>query len=632
MADDTVTPQAAPAPTGLAAPAQAPPSNDGAQLAAVSSAMQQSQPPASAQPAAPAQPQAVPVQPNTPHAGLLNMVQSLALGVDAFAKAAATHGQEGGVGEVQDYYAKQQQQKIQAQQAAQEQQESDLRQKTMNANLLMNQMQYQQALQRFPLEMKNQQLELQNNTIDAFGKEQSTGQSMGYDMADPTQAQEAKMRMGVGDASQQPGAIVVPFTGKQGTQDVMTALTAALPPGKSLTDYKLLPSFNDGQHGTGGSIIAVPNSAPLMTMTATPRQIASGQAEIQGMIEKGQAAGLGDTPQFKALVGNFDNMTQVLQNGGKPTTGQLFQMHQSVIGPLAKMVADKSDATKLQEQQDAQAKETIQGQQLRAANNAYLTHVPKDRNGQPTESFDTWQAAQNKAIEQSIAAGDPNVAGKALADGIITLADLKSRGSTPAQILAAVNAATRQTGGAYNASDEINGEKQLGEAGTNTFYGSSRSLVQPNGMLDRLQAAHAALGNTSIPTFNSYKNLLAWHAGSPAQAAFKTALLSASDDYSKVLSGGNPTDSARDEATQVFSRDLSNAGFAASVAQARSGVQSQVEGRIGNNRYLRQREGDILQTAQPPQAAQPVQPTRPAPATGGHPFFSQFGGVATGGH
>jgi hypothetical protein len=49
------------------------------------------------------------VDPSTPHGRLLQMVQSLAVGVDSFARAAATHGREGGVGEVQDYFAKQQQ-------------------------------------------------------------------------------------------------------------------------------------------------------------------------------------------------------------------------------------------------------------------------------------------------------------------------------------------------------------------------------------------------------------------------------------------------------------------------------------------------------------------------------------------
>ena len=51
-------------------------------------------------------------------------------------------------------------------------------------------------MMRFPLELKNDQLALQNSTVDEFTKEKSTGESMGYDMADPAQAQEARFRMG----------------------------------------------------------------------------------------------------------------------------------------------------------------------------------------------------------------------------------------------------------------------------------------------------------------------------------------------------------------------------------------------------------------------------------------------------
>src|SRR6266849_7825585 len=52
-----------------------------------------------------------------PHARLLAMVQGLALGMDAFAKSAATGGREGGVEEVQAVRAQEQEQQIRAQAA-----------------------------------------------------------------------------------------------------------------------------------------------------------------------------------------------------------------------------------------------------------------------------------------------------------------------------------------------------------------------------------------------------------------------------------------------------------------------------------------------------------------------------------
>jgi hypothetical protein len=296
------------------------------------------------------------VAPNTPHARLLNMIQGLAVGVDSFAKAAATHGREGGTAEVQDFYAKQQQAEAQQQKAQQESQEHDLRLKTMNANLLINQMSYQHAMQLFPTQQKEAQLKLQNDTIHEFVDEKTTGESMGYDMNDPAQATEARQRMGLGSAANQPGAIVVPFAAGQKTEDVTGAMTKALPPGASLTDYKIMPQYNDDKHGTGGTLTLVPNDAPIMTMGATPRQIGMAQAETEGALAKAKAIGLSDDPLVQRLQGQYDNMKSVIANGGKPSTGDLFTMHMGVNGPIAKLTADTNEANKLAAEKETAAK------------------------------------------------------------------------------------------------------------------------------------------------------------------------------------------------------------------------------------------------------------------------------------
>jgi hypothetical protein len=77
-----------------------------------------------------------PVKPAAPgpHARLLNMVQGLALGMDAFGKSIATHGREGGVEEVQQYEANQQGMQQRAQQAAQAQRNSEIQQRLITAD------------------------------------------------------------------------------------------------------------------------------------------------------------------------------------------------------------------------------------------------------------------------------------------------------------------------------------------------------------------------------------------------------------------------------------------------------------------------------------------------------------------
>src|SRR5258708_3456758 len=108
------------------------------------------------------------------HARLLAMVQGLAVGVGAFAQSAATGGREGGPAAVQAFEKKKQQMALNEQQNQRAnaenqrlQQESDLRMKTMNANLLMNEAAFHHAVQMYPTEEKTAALKLQNEAATA---------------------------------------------------------------------------------------------------------------------------------------------------------------------------------------------------------------------------------------------------------------------------------------------------------------------------------------------------------------------------------------------------------------------------------------------------------------------------------
>lgn len=268
-------------------------------------------------------------------------------------------------------------------------------------------------------------------------------------------------------------------------------------------------------------------------------------------------------------------------------------------------------ATTAATQKAAEEKNELALGQQRIANAAWLRSVPKDAQGNPTQDFETWQKTQQKMLDQSITQGDPNLAGQQLASGVATLAELKSRGATPDFIQKTIQAAQKYDP-KYNASDEIVGEQVLKNTANQTFFGSARSLVQSNGMLDQLKKAHDALGNTKIPVFNKYADWVAYHAGSDALAAYKAAVLGAADDYAKVVGGGNPTDSARQAAADQFIYELNQGQFDKSVETSRNAVRSQVEGRIGTNRYVAQREGDIL--AKEAAAENPSVADYPAPA------------------
>ena len=303
------------------------------------------------------------VDPSTPHGRLLQMVQSLAVGVDSFARAAATHGREGGVGEVQDYFAKQQAEKLQQEQATAQQaeskqrlQEGDLRMRAMNANMLSQQAAYHHALQMYPLEEKEQALKVLNDATASY----KDALQEGYDIADPRQA--ALWRQ------MQANIINIPFSGNQPTQDVLSTVhDAATKDGKSLTDYVPLTTYTDAKHGTGGEVSLVP-VAGLQQVEATPRQISTGMAQMRATLDTATTALGKDDPDVKALSGKVDLIQGVLDKGGKPSAYDFISLNSSVLGPLSTRIAGATQKEKIAKEQADTAK--AQADAIRAGREA----------------------------------------------------------------------------------------------------------------------------------------------------------------------------------------------------------------------------------------------------------------------
>jgi hypothetical protein len=360
-------------------------------------------------------PQPTPISPDQPHARLMSMLQGLFVGVGAFGKAIATHGKEGGVQDVQQYYAEQQREQIQKQQAEQQKQESDIRIKSMTAQMHINEINLQKSLLTFPMEIKQAQLSLLNSTVDAFTKTYDEGSKMGYDMDDPAQSAQAKQRMGIGDAANQPGAFTVPSTGDMRTADVMKAIQSSIPAGKSMTDYTFLTTHNDNTHGNGTSTVAVPNDSAYMKMPATPRQISTSQAEVKSMLAQAQQLGLGDDPQVKQLQGQFQNFSNALaaaqKNGAPmPSTLDVHMMHMSVVGPLATLVAGglkaNQDAKDIAQTKDAQLKVQPPSQGVLAAFAKTVSSLnvipPKERQGYLAEGTQARTVDELDKVQQAV--------------------------------------------------------------------------------------------------------------------------------------------------------------------------------------------------------------------------------------
>lgn len=212
--------------------------------------------------------------------------------------------------------------------------------------------------------------------------------------------------------------------------------------------------------------------------------------------------------------------------------------------------------------------------------------------------------------EQSLKTGTPEDAGRLLANGDLTLTELKSRGSTPAFIISATNAA-KAIDPKYNAQKADAEYKIASNQANTTFFGSANSLLDQGGTLDQLAANYQKLDNTEIPYFNKVEDYLGYQAGTPAMAGFMQTALGVADDYAKVMGGGTGSDTSRLQVLHSFSNAHNPEQMQAAIDAARAAVQSQTRSRIGSNAILQKMYGGTYGSTPP--AAAPHQTATPKP-------------------
>jgi hypothetical protein len=218
------------------------------------------------------------------------------------------------------------------------------------------------------------------------------------------------------------------------------------------------------------------------------------------------------------------------------------------------------------------------------------------------------KAASEANARQAAAQGDPNVAGQMLARGDFTLADLKSRGTTPQFITKAV-AAAQKVNPTYNPADEVIAESVAKSQSANQFFGSANSLIGKGGTLDQLEKLGRNIPQNSIPVLNTFDDWQKLARGKGPLAGYAATALGVADDYGKVMGGGNASDHARDAALALFGQAASPEQRAAAIQSTRDTVQSQRDARIGNNQFLKRQYGVEVSKGV---AAQPI----PGGATG----------------
>jgi hypothetical protein len=536
--------------------------------------------------------------PNVPHARLMNLISALSTGLGAAAHSMATGGKEGGAAEVVQIQGEQQRQKQAAVASAVAQKNAAVQTQltageTARANaqnyILLATMHDQVDASHFKAQEAQQGLakgglELQEKAQDMFD---TKGQVPAGWTVDANTGQVSQS--GQGQPSGTPSGQNTPATG---------ATPSTTP---SVYDQRAGMVFDNAE-----KTLMDPKTGTVDPIVAGARQIFANPAST--IFQKQNAL---SSVQRKAGM-NAETV--------KTLTAQAdLAAKQNTADPLYKLESDPSSM------EGAKASAAIPMLQ-----NRLLTETDPQQKIRVTRLLSQAQSSHNafladkKSEETSrvlATAGDPKENGQALAEGDVTLADLKSRGSTPKGIVDSVNAAkayAKAHGKTYNASDEVVGEQALKGQTNQNFYGSARSLVQQGGMLDQLKISHDNLGNAKIPGFNQISDWMAFNAGTPELAAYKQAVLAAADDYAKVMGGGSPNLEQFNSLRDRFAYQLNNRQLNAAVDVARNSVRSQVEGRIGPNNYIRKREGDILQDQSP---AVPTGITGKAPGPDGNWYY-----------
>jgi len=244
--------------------------------------------------------------------------------------------------------------------------------------------------------------------------------------------------------------------------------------------------------------------------------------------------------------------------------------------------------------------------------------VPRLRALLPQAAVAQFNAENIKAREarnqQVVNQGDPDAAGKLLANRSLTLDELKSRQVTPAFIEAAT-AAAQKYDPSFKAAESAGQAKIAAAPANQQFFGNTDSLLVRGGTLDQLETAGSNLGNGQFPVINTLENARKTALGSGPQAAYAAAALGVADDYSKVMTGGQGSDTSRQQALDIINKNLSPEGRKAAIAQIHQAVESQRNGRVGQNPYLKDMYPDPSLTRQ-------VAPE-------GHQVNLQGGGTAT---
>ncbi len=205
------------------------------------------------------------------------------------------------------------------------------------------------------------------------------------------------------------------------------------------------------------------------------------------------------------------------------------------------------------------------------------------------QSIQLQMDASKKATDQAIQDGDPNAAGQLLVSGMVAPSQLIS--SRKPEFAQKAFSAAQKLNPTWNAQKADADFKVASSPQNVAFFGSAKSLTDKGGTLDQLNDAAKDIPGGKIPVFNKVADVMQAATGSGPVAKYAAILLGVADDYSKVMGGGNGSDTSRTQALQLAPTSASPAARSAAIEGIRGSVNSQANSRIGNNAVLQRMYG-----------------------------------------
>lgn len=535
--------------------------------------------------------------PGTPHAGLRNMIQSLFLGMDAFAASAATQGKEGGVEEVQRFKAQQQNMALKAKADQREQSQSDAMIKAEQARTNMT---------------IAQTTILQHNAPAEYDKLVNENRAALYDLY----VNKLKINPVFSQA----------IIEGQDTGAFMNSLSSKL--NGDLVNNTAIPVHDNGKLGGAGAAHVFGFDALRKTNVPTD-MLAPTLQTLQSQIDMAKSVlpnGEND-PAVKVAQGQL----AVLKKGATINGADFYNLNNNMVASLMSRVEnqrqigafqkDQAEAVKAKQAADPLFKlENEPGELSGEKSSAAIPQLQSKLTDPNTAPADKIRASRLLAVAQSAHArylqdvtakenasqqakqGDPKGAAPLLASGDLTLADLKTRGMTPKYITDVI-AETKKLDPKYNPADEMAAESVAKSPTQVQFFGSANSLIAKGGTLDQVVDAGSKLPDHKLPLFNKLADAQNYATGHPEVAAYMQTALGAADDYAKVLGGGTGTEGMQMHILNAMNASQNQQQRTAVVSAMKNAVNSQVTERIGTNKFLMRRYGYALPGNQPAAAA-----------------------------